>query len=533
VVQADSQDAALAFLAAGRSHGLPEGTVRRIDTHGAVVFLAGETAYKVKRAVKLPYFDYSTLALRAAACAAELALNRPLAPTLYRRVDWVTRRPDGCLALGGEGERLEPVLVMRRFPDDALLDAIAARGGLERGLVLRLALRTAAMHLAARPAPHGADAAEMARAMAVNDRRLVLYRGTVLPDAQVDALRAERARWFGRLEGHLDRRRREGFVRQCHGDLHLRNLVLLDGEPTPFDAIEFNTRLTAIDCLYDLAFLLMDLWSRRLWAQANLLFNRYLLLTDDLEGLCLLPLYLAERAVIRAHVSATMAEHQSAAGRTQLEAEARRYGALALAFLRPPAPGLLAVGGYSGSGKSTLAQAIAPQLGPTPGALVCRSDEIRKRLFGHAPEAALPTEAYAPAVSARVYRQLRRRSARALAGGHSAIADAVHDRPYARAALRRLAMAAGVPYLGLWLDAPAERLIERVGQRRDDASDADAAVVASQLRERRPVPKAWHRIDAAGGFDAVQTEALRWIVPALPVNPLVVAADQGSMVADR
>ena len=529
----ETQRASLAFLAAGRSHGLPDAAIGRIDTHGAIVFLAGEHAYKVKRAVRPPYFDYSTLARREAACAAELAVNRPNAPTLYLRVDAVVRRPDGRLALGGAGERIEPVLVMRRFPDDALLDTIASRGGLDRALVLRLAARVATFHRQAKLAADGADAAEMARVVAANDQRLGLYAGQVFPPATVEALRAERAAALARFAAPLDARRRNGWVRHCHGDLHLRNLVMLDGEPTPFDAIEFDPRLTAIDVLYDLAFLLMDLWGRGLRVEANLLFNRYLLLSEDLDGLGLLPLYLAERAVVRAHVSATMAEHQTTAvEQARLQGEARGYGELALAFLRPPRAGLLAVGGYSGSGKSTLAQALAPSLGAAPGALVCRSDEIRKHLFGLAPEAPLPPDAYAPAVSARVYRLLRQHVAHALDGGQAAIADALHDRPDSRRALRRLAETRGVAFLGLWLDAPAAALIDRVSGRQGDASDANAAVVTSQLAQRRPAPRTWATLDASGGAGAVLEAALPRVRVVLPGTVAAFAPDQGSRVSD-
>ena len=181
----------------------------------------------------------------------------------------------------------------------------------------------------------------------------------------------------------LERRRESGFVRQCHGDLHLRNIVLLDGRPTLFDGVEFNDEIACTDVLYDLAFLLMDLWRRRLPRHANTVWNRYLVETADFDGVSLLPLFLSCRAAVRAKTSATAAQLQhDVQRRNELEGMAREYLAMAERLLHPPHPCLVAVGGFSGSGKSTLALSLAPSVGAVPGAVVLRSDETRKRLCG-------------------------------------------------------------------------------------------------------------------------------------------------------
>ena len=198
----------------------------------------------------------------------------------------------------------------------------------------------------------------------------------------------------------LDRRRAEGKVRRCHGDLHLRNVCLFEGKPTLFDCLEFSDELACVDILYDLAFLLMDLEHRGLADFANLVLNRYLDLTGEDDGLAAMPLFLSLRAAIRAHVTATVIDRAGRSEvRPEMAADARGYLDLAAQFLRPRSCRLVAIGGLSGSGKSTLAAALAPSL----GARVLRSDVIRKHLFGVAPETRLPASAYTSEVSRRVY----------------------------------------------------------------------------------------------------------------------------------
>jgi predicted kinase len=298
----------------------------------------------------------------------------------------------------------------------------------------------------------------------------------------------------GRL---LDARREAGFVRQCHGDLHLRNIVLIEGEPTLFDAVEFNDELACVDVLYELAFLLMDLWRRRLPRHANAVWNAYLGETSDVDGVSLMPLFLSCRAAVRAKTSATAASMQSTpASFRDLRQLARDYVAMAAELLRPSPPCLIAIGGLSGTGKSTLAQALAPSVGAVPGAVVLRSDEIRKRLCGVPIHERLGPEAYTSDVTERVYATLAARANTVVRGGHSAIVDGVYARPMDRNAIRRMATDSGVPFAGFWLDAPDSILFERVQRRVHDASDADVEVIRLQ-RAREIGMVDWHRIDAS------------------------------------
>jgi hypothetical protein len=476
----NAQQAIIAFLADPRSHdGAP---VEVIRTHISHVFLAGDRAFKLKRAVRYPYVDFSTIERRHAACRAELALNRRTAPQLYLSVAPILRTPAGALAIGAEhavGDVLDWVVIMRRFPQDALLDAVAARGALSQQIVTDLARSIAAFHADADIDRTQGDAASVARVIDINDSSL--RASGVFAPRDIDRLAQDTRAMLARVGALLDQRRAEGKVRRCHGDLHLGNVCLLDGAPVPFDCLEFDETLARIDVLYDLAFLLMDLWRRGLTALANVVFNRYLDETDDEGGLAALPLFLSLRASVRAHVTAIASlQHGDPVARDRDQAAARAYLDLAQTFLVPGRPLLTAIGGLSGTGKSSVAAALAPDLLPAPGARIVSSDRIRKRLFGLKAEDRLPSEAYAAASGQRVYGDQREVVRRTLAAGHKAIADAVFARESERAAIAQVADDLAAPFCGFWLSAPQTVQEQRVAARQADASDADVAVVRLQ-----------------------------------------------------
>jgi uncharacterized protein len=491
----EDQSDVVGFLASPSTHG--GASVERIDTHSAIVFLVGERAYKLKRAVRFDYLDFSTPELRQAMCDAELRLNRRTAPDLYRRVVPVTREPDGSLALEGTGLPMDWVVEMNRFPQEALLDQRAAAGRLDLELMPPLASAIAEFHAGAERRPDQGGKAGMAWVIDGNVEGFNEYGRGVLDPAECrqvnDDVRAELD-----IRGTLlDERRAAGLVRQCHGDLHLRNIVLLNGRPTLFDGVEFNDRIACTDVLYDLAFLLMDLWRRRLPRHSNAVWNGYLADIDHVSGVSLLPLFLSCRAAVRAKTSATAARLQpEARRRDELQALARQYLAMAQGFLRPPPPCLVAIGGFSGTGKSTLALGLAPSVGAVPGAIVIRSDEIRKRLAGVSPLQRLGPEGYSQEMSERVYATVADRARAAVHEGHSAIVDAVYARSSDRESIERIAAAMSVPFVGIWLDAPEPVLIARIEQRRHDASDANADVIRMQGRQPTGV-MTWNRIEAS------------------------------------
>jgi aminoglycoside phosphotransferase family enzyme/predicted kinase len=483
----EDQSDVLAFLADPATHGGAE--VARVDTHSAHVFLAGDTAWKIKRAVRYDYLDFSTLEKRKAILDRELALNAPAAPTLYRRVVPVTRAPDGSLALDGIGTPVEYALEMRRFPAEAQLDRVAEAGRLDAALAGALGEAVAAYHAAA---PHRAEdgAALIGEIVAELDRVFATMRDDLGPEA-VDGFGQSARSLHARLGPLLTRRSAEGHVRRCHSDLHLANIVLEGGRPIPFDALEFDERLGTCDTAYDIAFLLMDLDQRGLAAQANLCLNAWLTRTGDLGALAALPLFLAVRAAIRAMVAVQTAR----ATGSPVPPEAQGFLTRATAYLHPATPRLVAVGGLSGTGKTTVARLAAPHLPPVPGAVHLRTDVIRKALLGADPLFRLPAERYGPDVSRQVYDRLLADARTCLAAGHSVILDATFLDPAQRQAARTLAM--DHPAVLAWLSAPPDALLARVSARQGDASDADEAVVRAQLA-RDPGPLDWTPIDASG-----------------------------------
>ena len=464
------------FLGSAATHG--GAAVTRIDTHAAAVFLAGSLALKIKRAVRFPFLDYSTLAKRKDACEAEIAVNRAFAPEICRRVVAITRQPNGGLAIGGGGEPVEWAVEMRRFDETRTLDHLAERGAIDASLADTLGRAVAKAHAVAPVAADFDFATELAEVIVQNDAELRAAPELFAPAAVAALTRATQGA-LARVRPLLAARADAGLVRRCHGDLHLGNIVLIDGAPVLFDAIEFDPKIASGDVLYDLAFLLMDLIERRLQDAANIVLNRYLAETrrlDDLDALAALPLYLSLRAAIRAKVGAE--RRKQGAAQAEATQSARDYFALAAKLLEPAPPQLIAVGGLSGTGKSLLARMLAPGIAPAPGAVWLRSDVERKALFGTGETEPLPQNAYTPQVTARVYAALAGKARRVVAAGHSAIVDAVCAQANERAQIAQAA--AGAAFHGLFLTADLATRLARVGGRKGDASDADAAVARAQ-----------------------------------------------------
>lgn len=482
-----------------------------VQTHAARIYFVGDVALKVKRPVHYDYLDFRKLADRHDVLCREFELNKPNAPTLYRDVVPITHEADGHFALNGDGTPVEWVLRMTRFPAENELSAIAGRGALDRALSEALGERIHDLH-AGCPVLREDGARLIGDILDEFDREFDVLAAKA-PDLRVKpVLKRLRAR-ATILAPLLSERSQNGFVRRCHGDLHLRNIVVLDGEPTPFDALEFDERLGTCDVLYDLAFLLMDLLANDHHAGANVVLNAYTQAEpslDALGGLAALPFFASVRAVVRGMVAAQKA---LATGVSAPDfAEARKYIALARDLLNATAPQLIAVGGLSGTGKTTVARALAPEIGKPFGAIHIRSDIERKRLAGVDPLKHLPGSAYTSTASALTYEAVVQRALACLTAGQSVITDAVYGKPHQREAIETLSADRDFPFLGIWLTAGDAERAHRVSAREADASDADVAVVEAQADMDIGTLK-WHRISTEAGLD-VTLDAMRALMAA-------------------
>jgi len=504
---ASDQREVFTFLATAATHGL-HAPVQRVNTHGAAIFLAGPDVYKVKRAVRYPYLDFSTLEKRRIACEAEVAINRMFAPDVYLGAIPITRMPAG-LELGGTGPAIEWAVHMRRFDENATFDKLAEHGKLDQLLLESLAKAVADSHSKAARSTNAVALAMSLRDVIAESLDELKSRSDLFDSQQVQQLAIGLLNAFHRNAELMTKRAHQGKIRRCHGDLHLRNIALVDDHPLLFDAIEFDEALATIDILYDLAFLVMDLCERHLRQEACQLLNFYIWHAADeageIEGLALLPLYQALRAAIRAKVLAIQAD---LAGRSaSLRQEARQYLDAAVRFLMLPTITLVAIGGLSGSGKSSLAAALAPGLGGAPGALHLRSDIERKNICGVDPSVRLGTDAYRPPATAQVYHRLVALADSGLRAGRCVIVDATFQEGQFRSEIETVARRLGIPFFGLWLDAPVETLRRRVAERTNDASDATPGMVTAQAAHSAP-PSNWTLIDASPALPTIRLRVL-------------------------
>jgi aminoglycoside phosphotransferase family enzyme/predicted kinase len=483
--------ALVSALRGPRAYAHDCGHVEVVETHISWVFLAGEFAYKVKKPVKLPFLDFSSLAARRFYCEEELRLNRRTAPGIYLGVVPIAGDPP---SFGGEGAPIEYAVKMRRFAPGALLSEIAAAGGLTDELIDRLAARVAQMHEAAERAPADAKTESAQRALqpAIDNFTEIRGLGVDGDHRQLDVLR----RWTdleGRaLGGDFADRRAAGFVRECHGDLHLGNIAAVDGEPLPFDAIEFSVRLRWGDVMSDVAFAVMDLLHHGEARRAARFLNAYLEHTGDYEGLRVLRFYLVYRAMVRAKIEIIRAGQHPPGSAAHDEALAlyQRHLGLACRLCGEGSPALVVMHGPSGSGKTHVSQRLLEQL----GAVRIRSDVERKRMHGLAPtqsSASAPGEGiYTQGEGRRVYTRLAELAAIGLRAGFPVVIDAACLERAQRDLFAGVAMRAHAPFRIASCAAPIAVLRARVARRESvarDASEAGLAVLDLQLAGQQPL----------------------------------------------
>jgi aminoglycoside phosphotransferase family enzyme/predicted kinase len=469
----------------------PIAGVERIDTHISTVLLAGQYAYKFRKPVKFGFLDFSTLELRHRDCLEELRLNQRTAPAIYRDVVAVVGDLDAPRIVDGPptDEALEFAVRMRRFDPAMTFDRLAERNELAIALMDRLASKVAALHRDAAPAPAGMGTPEMVLRWC--DENFVEMRELVHSAADRERLDTL-ARWaddeWKKRSALMATRAASGCIRECHGDLHLGNVVLFDGAPTLFDAVEFNAELRCIDVINEVAFMFMDLADHRLDAHAWRFMGAYLEITGDYDGLALLHWYAVYRALVRAKIAlirlhqahvpqhVRLREHTSAEDYLQLAERLRRPGARVLAVMT----------GLSGSGKSTVAQCLASAL----GGVRIRSDVERKRLHGMAPRDASGGRIYSEAENVRTYERLATLAAEALDARVPAVIDAACLKLAERRRFRALAAARDATVVLVACEAPDDTLRSRLRERAaaaTDASEATVQVMDSQLRWQEPL----------------------------------------------
>ena len=467
--------------------------LRVVETHMSWVLLTGEYVYKLKRPVRFPFADFSDPAHRAHLCAEEIRLNRRFAPTLYLGVAAVHDH-GGVASFTGDGPVIETAVRMRQFDRREELDALVAAGGVEDAEFAAFGQRLAEIHASLPAPPAGSDYGTPAAVARVLRRNFAEWRaGAVTHAAAATAptaahaaatLRHRLARRLRRSRAALAARQRDGYVRECHGDLHLSNLVRLDGRITPFDALEFELAFRCIDVADEVAFLCADLEGYGRADLAHAFLDAYLDRSGDCGLLQVLDLYVAHRALVRAKI---MAIRASGADETEAAAQWRRreaeYVAVAGRALSRPPPRLVLLHGLSGSGKSWLARRLAPRL----GAIHLRSDRERKRLAGLAPRAASGSAPgaglYTAPTTGLAYARLAACARDALAGGRSVLCDATFLDRTQRLAFCDLASGCGATAVLLHCTAPEAVLRERLRARRSagtDVSEADEAVLAWQ-----------------------------------------------------
>jgi uncharacterized protein len=470
-------------LLSGKTWGFPDQHVEHIETHAAHVFLCGHFAFKMKKNVNLPYLDFSTVEKRRRVLAREFEINKSFAPQLYL----------GVIEISGE-----PVLKMKRFPAKSLLSWRVDHDGVSDALASELAITLAETH--ERAVPSTFKGAEIMKGLDLQLAEAFKKSPDCFPTKRTASFVSIYGYALKSVERVLNQRSDKGLVRRCHGDAHCGNIVIIDGKPILFDAIEFSEKIGTIDVLYDLSFLLMDLLHYNQLRAANIILNRYLHLrrqNEDLSGLAAMPLFLATRAGVRALVTADLAhEFSKREVKEQLE-RALNYFDASYQFLAPKSPLLICIGGLSGTGKSTLATSLAPWVGVPPGAIHIRTDIERKVLAGVGETEHLRPEFYLPGYSGRVYAEVIARAKGALQTGHSVIIDGVFAREEERKAVEYVAFEMRVSFLGLWLEAEPNLMKERVKHRIGDASDATPQVIDAQLKYELGKIE-WQHVDAGG-----------------------------------
>jgi len=472
-------------LLKSEAYGHRVASIQTQETHISWVLLTGQFAYKIKKPVKFAFLDFSTLEKRHFYCQEELRLNQRLAPDLYLGLVPITGTPQEP-HINGSGVPIEYAIKMRQFPVDQLLSDLAARKEITTDLLEQLVKKIAGFHLLMAQADAATPYGNTQSIRHWFDENISCIQPLLDDPGQLQRLRDIQiwAEQEWQLKSELIRQRKEqGFVRECHGDLHLGNITMIDGQPVMFDCIEFNPELRWIDVINEMAFLVLDLLHFSCGYQANWLLNRYLQLTGDYGGLGVLRFYLVYKALVRAKLSLLKGLQRHGRPEQQTAAEYQSYIDLTGQFTQPNRPALIITHGFSGSGKSFVSRQLAARI----GAIQIRSDIERKRLFGYREHDNTCGGIYSPEANRQTYEKLCELAKIVNAAGYTVIVDAAFLKKWERALFRQLAADCLVRFAIISFTAPERILRERIDQRTDDASEATVAVLEMQLQIAQPL----------------------------------------------
>ncbi|WP_317619386.1 AAA family ATPase [Laspinema olomoucense] len=457
-----------------------------MQTHASFLLLTGDYVYKVKKAVNFGFLDYSTLEKRHHFCCEELRLNRQIAPQMYLEVVAVTKTDSG-LELKGEGEPVEYALKMRQFPQEALLIHQFEQGHLTQQQMEQLGKVVAEFHRQTPTSDYIKSFGEVAKireAIDNNYQQSQPYIDGPQTRQQFEETKAYSDRFFAERSAQFEKRMQTDKIRECHGDLHLKNIARWDEQILLFDRIEFNEAFRFVDVMYDIGFVVMDMEARGRQDLANGFLNTYLEQTCDWQGLQVLGLYLSRQAYVRAKVTSLMLDDANIAEDEKEGAwrTAADYYQLAWRYTQPKQGRLILMSGLSGSGKST----IASQLARTTGAIHIRSDAVRKHLAGIPLQSKGSEEIYSPEMTAQTYGRLLELGIMVASEGRTVILDAKYDRQELRQPAIAAATDSGLPVLILYCTAPIAVLRDRLNQRQGDIADATAELLDSQQQAAEP-----------------------------------------------
>ncbi|WNZ48708.1 AAA family ATPase [Leptolyngbya boryana CZ1] len=460
-----------------------QGEIELIQTHVSYVFLTGDYVYKLKKPVNFGFLDYSTLEKRKHFCEEELRLNKRGAAELYLGIVPITQDGDKFV-LDGSGEVVDHVVKMQQFPQETLLSAMYDRGELTEQHLLDLAKVLAAFHKSAPTNDYilsFGEVSQIRQAIDENYDQTVGYIGVAQTQEQFDQTKAYTDQLFAESAALFKSRVEHKFIRECHGDVHLRNICFWNNKILLFDCIEFNEPFRFVDTMFDVAYIIMDFDARNRRDLSNLFLNAYLEQSGDWEGLQVLPLYNSRQSYVRAKVTSFLLSDPSVPESVKAESKetARRYYRLSWEYTQPRQGKIVLMSGLSGSGKSTIASKLARET----GAIQIRSDAVRKHLGGVALDEKGDASLYSPEMTQKTYDRLLELGTTLASQGYTVILDAKYDRQALRTPVIEKAQAQGIEIEILYCDVPAEVLRDRVAQRQGDISDADLDVLANQTFE--------------------------------------------------